>query len=194
MEIIYLFILWLAGLIKEPVVLLNTGVPESTATVLSKFLEDSMNLRIVRDTTTVSIYDEGYNQKEKAYIINDILNKLDMESFFFKKKVLYLTPEHIGFYKICLHHKAYEYYSLYGITSVNDESCIVSTYLLDTAQLLSQLKVVCMHELGHAFGLTHCLDTSCYMAEGDAFGQYHFCKKCFNELKRLRYETEGFNW
>ena len=64
----------------------------------------------------------------------------------------------------------YNDWGIFGLGFRPGESCVVSTYRLNTSDrnlLIERLKKVCNHELGHNLGLPHCeSDDKCVMKDG----------------------------
>lgn len=62
----------------------------------------------------------------------------------------------------------YEDWGVFGLGYQPGPSCVVSTYRLksnDSALLINRLKKVCIHEMGHNFGLKHCTTKNCVMQD-----------------------------
>ena len=66
------------------------------------------------------------------------------------------------------------------------KACIASTFRLSKTQTLDQLFKVSIHELGHAEGLPHCSDTTCFMQDAEGKNptnrETRFCEKCKKHL------------
>lgn len=96
----------------------------------------------------------------------------------------------IGFvpYDISCSVHGYKDYGVMGLTSYSLRTAVVSPHRLNDWNTIHDdfLKLV-LHELGHAEGLPHCSNDSCYMR--DAEGRNHFgeltgfCDKCSAHLK-----------
>lgn len=67
---------------------------------------------------------------------------------------------------------------------------------LDRRRLVARLAKECIHELGHAFGLVHCIDAGCVMARSasvrhvDAKGG-RLCRNCRVRLRELTRQEGG---
>lgn len=61
-------------------------------------------------------------------------------------------------------------------------ACVASTYRLSAKNKNEQLFKVCIHELGHTFGLDHCPEKSCYMRNAEGGNptdeEKGFCTSC----------------
>ncbi len=85
---------------------------------------------------------------------------------------------------------------IFGQAYLNGHAGIASTYRLknelygmrqDENLLRERFKKVCIHELGHAFGLIHCHTQTCVMksstyVEDIDLKRRNFCVKCRNEI------------
>lgn len=73
-------------------------------------------------------------------------------------------------------------WGIMGLSYCPGKQSIISTFRLDKKRRTQQLYKVAVHELGHAFGLPHCSQKTCYMR--DAAGknplneEVCFCKRC----------------
>ncbi len=87
-------------------------------------------------------------------------------------------------------------WGIFGLGSMGGEACVVSTFRLGRGQaprqlFLQRLVKVVNHELGHAYGLDHCLVRGCIME--DAKGTIRtvdretgrFCDRCRRKLGNL---------
>lgn len=82
----------------------------------------------------------------------------------------------------------YEDFGIFGLGYKPGKSCIVSYYRLgaDAAMVKTRLAKICTHELGHNFGLDHCPNKKCVMADAvekistidNAEGR--LCERCKN--------------
>ncbi|HLP53116.1 MAG TPA: archaemetzincin [Chitinophagales bacterium] len=61
----------------------------------------------------------------------------------------------------------YEDFGIFGLGYKPGKSCIVSYYRLgaDATKAKTRLAKICVHELGHNFGLDHCPNKKCVMAD-----------------------------
>ncbi len=88
---------------------------------------------------------------------------------------------------------------VFGEAHLNGNYCIVSTHRLcerfykrvpDTKIFRKRLLKEIVHELGHTFGLTHCINDLCVMhnsftIEDTDRKKEYFCEECFSELDDL---------
>lgn len=74
-----------------------------------------------------------------------------------------------------------------GLSTLNGNACVISTFRLKGNNVNEKFYKLAIHEIGHAEGLKHCLNQSCFMR--DAKGKDHwnqltdFCKSCKNHLR-----------
>lgn len=87
----------------------------------------------------------------------------------------------------------YQDWGVFGLGSCPGPTCIISSFRLDNdhhtqQHLRIRVRNVLLHELGHNFGLPHCLNANCLMraadgklasVEGDTVT---LCRKCKSEL------------
>jgi archaemetzincin len=88
----------------------------------------------------------------------------------------------------------YRDWGIFGLGYKPGPSCVVSTYRLknvDRNLFISRLKKICIHELGHNFGLDHCETPHCVMADAvekiqtvDSVG-FELCDKCRRKIKNI---------
>lgn len=129
-----------------------------------------------------------YNPARRQYDADMILKKLSE-----------LSPpgavKTIGLLRVDLYIPILTY--IFGQSMLNGSSGIVSLYRLrnelygleqNEHLLTERFRKVIVHELGHAFGLIHCLSPSCIMrsstyAEDIDQKKLDFCNKCKDELE-----------
>lgn len=85
----------------------------------------------------------------------------------------------------------YTDFGIFGLGYRPGPTCVVSTYRLGdfkTTQTKSRLAKVCVHELGHNFGLPHCPDKKCVMTDAVESvetvdnAELRLCDKCKGKL------------
>ncbi len=60
----------------------------------------------------------------------------------------------------------YEDWGVFGLGYLNGPSCVVSTHRIknkNKSLFLSRFQKVCVHEIGHNLGLSHCINEKCVM-------------------------------
>jgi archaemetzincin len=69
-----------------------------------------------------------------------------------------------------------------GLGFCPGNACIASTFRLSKTETNTQLFKVAIHELGHTFGLPHCVVKSCFMRDAKGGNptndEIEFCSKC----------------
>lgn len=79
-------------------------------------------------------------------------------------------------------------YGIMGLSHLNGNEVVISTYLLNQTQLAEQGFKLCLHELGHAEGLPHCSDPKCIMKDAQGKNIFtkvnHFCESCAGHLNK----------
>jgi archaemetzincin len=128
-------------------------------------------------------YDPGRRQYEGIKILKEVDSLHPSESV-----------KTLGLFNVDLFIPILTY--IFGQAYLRGHTGIVSTYRLKNELygmrqnddlLHDRFKKVCIHELGHAFGLIHCHNPTCvmksstYMEDIDQ-KEYHLCIKCRNEL------------
>jgi archaemetzincin len=82
-------------------------------------------------------------------------------------------------------------FGVMGLGYTPGRACVVSTFRLNKKYMLHQLYKVAIHELGHTFGLPHCINTYCYMRDAKGGNplqeEVSFCDSCKNYLV-------GYGW
>lgn len=80
-------------------------------------------------------------------------------------------------------------YGIMGVSPVGTYICVVSSKIPSSGKEQSDENFVklCLHELGHSFGLHHCPDQHCYMVDAEHKMKLPqttgFCKSCQSKLK-----------
>lgn len=79
-------------------------------------------------------------------------------------------------------------YGIMGVSPVGTYKCVVSSKIPSSGKEQSDDNFVklALHELGHAFGLSHCPDQHCYMVDAEHKMKFpqttEFCKSCKTKL------------
>lgn len=84
----------------------------------------------------------------------------------------------------------YSDWGVFGLGYKPGPSCVVSSFRLNDNKLfISRLKKVCIHELGHNFGLNHCQTDKCVMKDAaetiktiDSVN-FNLCDKCRRRIQ-----------
>ena len=90
----------------------------------------------------------------------------------------------------------YEDFGIFGLGYCPGQSCVVSTFRYKNVsheQFYKRFLKICIHELGHNFGLTHCPSPNCLMNDANETIQtiddadFFHCEHCQRKLiKKLR--------
>ena len=130
---------------------------------------------------------EFYDSARRQYNGNNLLKRIDL----LKAKD---SLKSIGIFSVDLFIPILTF--IFGQAFLGGQSGIVSVYRLnnerygmysDQSLLLSRLKKVVIHELGHSFGLIHCLNSKCVMrsttyVEDIDQKEQHLCSACRSGL------------
>ncbi len=88
---------------------------------------------------------------------------------------------------ICTRNKDIADWGVMGLGYCPGKSCVVSSYRLSKQNANNQLFKIAVHELGHTFGLKHCMDKTCFMRDAEGHNPTNdekgFCNSCKNYLK-----------
>lgn len=117
----------------------------------------NFNMEVVKDELPFS----SYNKKYKRYDASKILDYLKYR--YPGKKVVALTS-----YDIYTAANGSENWGIFGLGSLTNDVCVISTHRLKSRNLKHRVTSVVLHEIGHTYGLNHCTtDAKCLMKAGD---------------------------
>lgn len=125
----------------------------------------------------------------KRYKADTVLNYLKPLSDNSLRYVLGITGKDIATNK-----NGNPYWGIMGLGLCPGHCCIISDYRLHrypqtNKQLNTRLLKVALHELGHNFGLPHCVDQSCLMVDAEGKdkidGEKTFCGDCEKKLSKI---------
>ncbi|HKL66605.1 MAG TPA: archaemetzincin family Zn-dependent metalloprotease [Bacteroidales bacterium] len=130
-----------------------------------------------------SFYDPARRQYDANHILKKVAELSDP-----------LALKTMGLLRVDLYIPILTY--IFGQSVLNGKTSIASMYRLrnelygldpDTRLLEERFRKVIVHEMGHAFGLIHCLNPTCIMRSGTYvedldLKELSFCNKCRDEL------------
>lgn len=150
----------------------------------TKVLKDVSNDIIPNNARRIG--DVGQEQFLAGYILTDVLKKEKPEKgvalMAITEKDLYPKPE-------------WNY--VFGLASYRDKIAVSSMYRMqkeaDFNLSLERLLKICSHEIGHMFGLHHCIDANCVMNGTNSMIETdrHTLRLCSNCQRKL---NSGFNY
>jgi archaemetzincin len=82
-------------------------------------------------------------------------------------------------------------FGIFGLGYCPGKSCIISTFRIkhtNKEKVLDRILKIGLHELGHNFGLRHCIDKKCFMTDANASiktidnAKMDLCNKCKSKL------------
>ena len=131
---------------------------------------------VVLQDSSIELPQKYYFKPRNRYSGNGLLR--DLSVYKKNKVVLGLTNQVI--------YQANELsrtYGVFGVSPVGAHVAVISSiYPSGKKHTDEHLVKLLLHELGHAFGLNHCMDEHCYMVDaehGNKFSQTpSFCKSC----------------
>lgn len=131
---------------------------------------------VVLQDSSIELPQKYYFKPRNRYSGNGLLR--DLSVYKKNKVVLGLTNQVI--------YQANELsptYGIFGVSPVGAHVAVISSiYPSGKKHTDEHLVKLLLHELGHAFGLNHCMDEHCYMVDaehGNKFSQTpSFCKSC----------------
>lgn len=113
------------------------------------------------DVVSDKLPDSCYNPKYKRYNADKILAYLSIK--YPNKKVVALTS-----YDIYTKAHGSSHWGIFGLGSPTKNVCVTSLYRLKSKNLNDRTLNVVLHEVGHTYGLNHCVtDQPCLMKEGN---------------------------
>jgi archaemetzincin len=155
------------------------GVPQSCCTYLQK--EVSKSYPCVRVASVVKLPDDAYYKPRGRYRADSLIAWLSRHAVS-RTMVVGITTEDISMTKGNVRD-----WGVMGLGLAPGNAAVVSTYRLNHERLLSQLSKVTAHEIGHMFGLQHCMRDTCYMRAAE--GKNHldelrsFCPDCHKKTR-----------
>jgi len=138
---------------------------------------------------------EFYDSARRQYNGNALLKQIDCMSF-------PETSKTIGIFNVDLFIPILTF--IFGQAFLGGETGIASLYRLNNEMygmdvnnqlLLERFKKEVIHELGHTFGLIHCMNPRCVMRSSNYVEdidqkEQHLCLSCTTKLKVERYVTD----
>ncbi|MCK5519792.1 MAG: archaemetzincin family Zn-dependent metalloprotease [Candidatus Marinimicrobia bacterium] len=155
---------------------------------LSENIENELEIKIIREKNFIHIADY-YNIERRQYNADKILKFVyDSQNIFQNTKVIALLD--IDLYIPILTY-------IFGQAYLNGNAGIASSYRLkherygmkkNEKQFRHRFLKEILHELGHTYGLKHCLNTNCVMrsstyVEDIDQKKSSFCKQCKLKIK-----------
>ncbi len=162
-------------------------IKDSILTQLAEFIYDRCGLEC-RIEAKVEIPDTCHNKIRGQYDSKEILKYLISQSH--PKSLKF-----IGITELDLFVPILKY--VYGLSQINGQFAVISLHRLypgfyndppNPYLFFSRMQKTTLHELGHAFGLTHCREKKCVMyssiriADTD-MKESSFCSTCFELFK-----------
>ena len=130
-----------------------------------------------------------YDSSRRQYDANKLLHQVENQYASDESKT-------VGLFNVDLFIPIFTY--IFGQAFLNGRSGIASLFRLsnerygieaDKSLLLERFSKEIIHELGHTFGLVHCIIPDCVMRSGTYVEDIdqkniHICQKCKNEMKK----------
>jgi len=132
---------------------------------------------------------DGMQEPHDAHTLLDVLPRVDA---FTDDKVLFLTSK-----KLAPRNLVSGEAPTYGLSRYNQQRCIVTSVQLKglTPETVKALARLAMQEVGHAFGLHHCLDPRCAMyaqwTPSYPAGEASFCTFCREQSEQKIRQTKS---
>jgi archaemetzincin len=129
---------------------------------------------------------------QEPYDANTLLDALPKVDAFSDDKVLFLTSRPLATRKLVSGDAP-----TYGLARYSSQRCVVTTaHLKDLSpENVKLLARFCMQEVGHAFGLHHCLDPRCAMyapwTPSYVLGEASFCTFCRDQSEQKIRQTKS---
>jgi archaemetzincin len=165
-------------------------VPEEFLHVIFQGIDSVYNTRVVF-AWPIDMPSDAFYEPRARYRAEKLLDHLNACGDSACTKVVGITTHDISTTK-----EPYDDWGIFGLAGLGGFSCVVSTYRLGYGKVVQKkfnerlIKVI-NHELGHTFGLHHCLTKTCLME--DARGMMKtvddetgvFCPQCRRFLSEL---------
>ena len=134
---------------------------------------------VVNDVLPTSCYNVTFKRYDGNKVLNYLRNKYP------NKKVIAITS-----YDIYTVAHGSDHWGIFGLGSLTDNVCVTSVYRLKSRNLNYRTLNVVIHEVGHTYGLNHCItDQPCVMKAGDHTAKdldekpMQLCKYCKKLIK-----------
>lgn len=156
------------------------GFSLSTAKRLEKQLKSYFPVVVLKEPT-LALPEKYYNKERNRYLGTGLFEELSKHCN--GDAVIGLTD-----YVIFKPNEISQTYGIMGVSPVGTYKCVVSSKIPSSGKEQSDDNFVklALHELGHAFGLSHCPDQHCYMVDAEHKMKFpqttEFCKSCKTEL------------
>ena len=145
------------------------------------FTELKKNYSYISIKKTIALPIAAYYPARKRYRADSLIHFLSTHSER-GHKTIGLTSKDISTTK-----DGIEDWGVMGLGFCPGNACITSTFRLSKTETNMQLFKVVIHELGHTFGLPHCLVKSCFMRDAEGRNptneEKDFCTRCKLFLK-----------
>lgn len=173
---------------KQPIILLTFGQFEPALLGDIEYdINQEFNSQVIFKEQKLEM-EEFYDQSRRQYDGNRLLRVIDALEY-------PVGVKKMGLFRVDLYIPILTY--IFGQAIYNGNSGIASLYRLrneqyglesDNELLVSRFRKVILHELGHTFGLKHCLVPNCVMrsstyVEDIDQKQRHFCTNCQQILR-----------
>ncbi|MBE0653950.1 MAG: archaemetzincin family Zn-dependent metalloprotease [Bacteroidales bacterium] len=174
---------------QKTIILVTCGTFEKEITdCVASHIERELKFAVLLKRCTLDL-GNFYNPGRRQYDANLILKAIS-------ERVPEGFIKAIGLLKVDLYIPILTY--IFGQGFLNGHTAIASLFRLrnelyglkpDNNLLLERFSKVVLHELGHTFGLIHCLDPVCIMRSGTYVEDLdqkdvHFCHSCREELSK----------
>jgi archaemetzincin len=136
---------------------------------------------VVSKELPLSLPEKYYNKERNRYLGTGLFEELSKHRN--GDAVIGLTD-----YVIFKPNEISQTYGIMGVSPVGTYKCVVSSKIPSSGKEQSDDNFVklALHELGHAFGLSHCPDQHCYMVDAEHKMKFpqttEFCKSCKTKL------------
>ena len=156
------------------------GFSLSTAQRLKEQLKSYFPVVILKEST-LALPTKYYNKERNRYLGTGLFEELSKHRN--GNAVIGLTD-----YVIFKPNEISQTYGIMGVSPVGTYKCVVSSKIPSSGkdQRVDNFVKLAIHELGHAFGLSHCPDQHCYMVDAEHKMKFPqtigFCQSCKTKL------------